>query len=156
MTGRHAHASGNGRSCTALSPTRVAIIIGLGLVVLAAAGVACYYLFFASGLVVAFSALSVFWAAICIFNLVRRRGAFWPWFSVGFLLSMISQLITALGRRHQWLAGHPHLAAQLSDWAEWIGLAFLAIAIVLGIKSGELLWKRSRPTSAVASADAEE
>ena len=68
----------------------------------------------------------------------------WPWFSAGFLLSLISQLITQLSHRHQWLAGHLHLAAQLSDWAEWAGLALMGIAVVLGIRSGELLfWKRS-------------
>jgi hypothetical protein len=153
MTGRHAHASGNGRSRTALSPTRAAIITGLGLVALAAAGLAGYSLFFASGLVAAFSALTVFWAALCIFNLVRRRGVFWRWFSAGFLLSMISQLISALGGRHQWLAGHPHLTTQLSDWAEWTGLAFVAMAIVAGVRSGELRFWRSRSPSAVASAE---
>jgi hypothetical protein len=153
MTGRHAHASGNGRSRTALSPTRAAIITGLGLVALAAAGLAGYSLFFASGLVAAFSALTVFWAALCIFNLVRRRGVFWRWFSAGFLLSMISQLISALGSRHQWLAGHPHLTTQLSDWAEWTGLAFVAMAIVLGVRSGELRFWRSRSPSAVTSAE---
>jgi hypothetical protein len=78
-----------------------------------------------------------------------------PGVSASFLLGSISQLITPLAHRHEWLAGHLHLAVQLSDWTKWIGVAFLAIALVLGIRSGELLWKRSRRASAVAPTEAD-
>jgi uncharacterized membrane protein HdeD (DUF308 family) len=144
MTGRHAHASGKAASGTGLWLVQgAAIVVGI-LLALAGAAVVCYYLFTDSDVVAAFGALSLVSAAILIRNVVRKRGAFWPWFLAGFLLSTISQLITQLSHRHQWLAGHLHRAAQLSDWAEWTGLALVGIAVVLGIRSGELLfWKRS-------------
>lgn len=154
MTGRHAHAPGTGTARSALWLAKAAGAVVATLVVLAAIGAAFYYLFIGSNLVVAYSALSVFWVAMLVRYLVRRSGAFWPWFSVGALLSAISGLITALAHRHEWLAGHLHLASQVSDWVKWIGVAFLAMAVVLGIRSGELLWKRRRPRSAVAPTEA--
>lgn len=155
MTGRHAHASGKAASGTGLRRARVVAIVVVVLLALAAAAVVFYDLVTSSNLVVAYSAVSVFWVGYFIWSLVRRRGTFWLWISASLLLSTISQLITALAHRHQWLAAQPHLAAQLSDWARWIGLALLAITLVLGIRSGELLfWKRSRP--AAGSAEPEE
>src|ERR1700722_258004 len=155
MTGRHAHASGKGASKTGLWLVQfAAIVVGI-LLALAAVGAVFYYLVTGSNLIVAYSAMSVFWVGYFIWTLVRRRGTFWLWFSASLLLSTISQLITALAHRHEWLAGHPHLTAQLSDWSRWIGLALLGVAVVLGIRSGELLfWRRSRPAS--GSAEPEE
>jgi len=149
MTGRHAHASCQPASRTGLRRARAVAIVVVVLLALAAAALVFYDLITGSNLVVAYSAMSVFWVGYFIWTLVRRRGTFWLWFSASLLLGTISQLITALAHRHQWLAAQPHLAAQLSDWTEWIGLALLGVAVVLGIRSGELLfWKQSRPASA--------
>jgi hypothetical protein len=145
MTGRHADASDKGALRDAvwwwLAPVAL-------LAALAAVGVGAYCCFTSSNFLVTFSILWVVEAGILVRGLTRPRwkGAFFNWVMVGALIGTSYQIIAALVRQHIWLADH-HVMGLISDWTRWIALVFIAISVVVGIRSGELLFWRSESTS---------
>jgi ABC-type transport system involved in cytochrome c biogenesis permease subunit len=61
------------------------------------------------------------------------------------VLLATDNLASSLAARHMWLAAHARTLTAVSNYTRWAAFACSGIAIILGIKSGELLWKRSKP-----------
>jgi hypothetical protein len=140
MSGRHARAS---RDWAVLYLVVAVFLVGsVGLFI---------YLVVAGDDVEPWGLLWLFWAAFIVRSLVRRkrRDWFWPWAAVGQLFLATDNLASGLAARHMRLARDRHVLMLISHSAQWTAFACLAIAIILGIKSGELLWSRrgSRPAT---------
>jgi hypothetical protein len=145
MSGRHAGATGQSLPVAVL---RLGAILGAVLAVLGGIGLVIY-------LVVAgydaefWGILWLVWAAFFVRSVVRRKpgDVFWPWAAAGQLFLATDNLASSLAARHMWLARDAHVLKLISTYGEWAALACSGIAIVLGIRSGELLWSRSRSRS---------
>jgi len=144
MSGRHARPADDSESEATLRDVVV------GLAALGAIGLVIYLA--VAGYDLAFWCLLwLVWAALIVQCLVRRkrRDWFWPWAAAGQLFLATDNLASSLGARHMWLAQDKHVLMLISDSARWTAYACTGIAIILGIKSGELLWSRrkSRPAT---------
>lgn len=143
MTGRHADASGKSARRNVLwllAPVAV-------LAVLAALGLGAYFFFTRSFLVI-FSVLWVVEAGLLVRTLTRPRwkSSYFGWLMVSALITTSYQVIAALAHQHIWLTDRPHVVALIGDWTEGIALVFIVPFIVVGIRSGELLFWRSDPS----------
>lgn len=140
MSGRHARAS---HDWAVLYLVVAAVVVGgTGLVI---------WLVVAGYDVEFWALLWLVWAPFTVWSLVRhkRRDWFWPWAAPGQLFFATDYLASGLAARHMWLARDRHVLMLISHSAQWTAFACSGIAIILGIKSGELLWSRrgSRPAT---------
>ncbi len=143
MTGRHADASVK----SALRNVVWLLAPVAALALLVALGLGAYFFFTRSFLVI-FSVLWVVESGLLVRTLTRpgRRYSFFAWFMPGSLIGTSYQIIAALAHQHIWLTDRPHVAALIGDWTKGIVLAFIVPSIVVGIRSGELLFWRSDPS----------
>ncbi|HEX3488141.1 MAG TPA: hypothetical protein VHU92_02325 [Streptosporangiaceae bacterium] len=143
MSGRHAHAS-HDRAVPHLVALVVAVVVAAGTGLVIWLVVAGYDLEF-------WALLWLIWATFTAWSLVRRKLGewFWIWAGPGQLFLATHNLASGLAARHMWLARDTHVLMLVSRSAEWTAFACSGIAIILGIKSGELLWSRreSRPAT---------
>lgn len=161
MSGRHAYPEDMSPRPSAF---RVTVITGLVLAITGALGL-LIYLAVAGDDVEFWSELWLVWVAIFVKCTVRRkpRDVFWPWAAAGQVLLATDNLASSLAAKHVWLANQAHILTPVSNYTRWAAFACSGIAIVLGAKSGELLWTRSKsrsrsgpgPRSGPPQADAE-
>lgn len=144
MSGRHARAADQSASEAWLSDVIVLVAVPclLGLMI---------YLVVA-GYDAAFYALLVLvWVPVTVRSLVRRKRQEWfmVWAAPGQVFLWTDSLARSLSARHMWLARDRHVLMLISHGTEWAGFTCTAIAVIVGIKSGELLWFRrgSRPAT---------